>query len=260
MQSKWKNKMDLFAIESKYGEPWVNLPDNSALSNWGKDQEIVYNQMNRNVQKAKFYSKTFDFLTENQIVGDYLEFGCHRCRTLRMALTEARRHNLSSMNFHAFDSFEGLPEVISDTDHALWRPAALATSLDDFIKIVQKHGIYPENVRTIKGFYQNSLTPTLQEAMLVSGQLAMLVTVDCDLYESAVPVFRFIEPLLQEGTVIYIDDLFAGYRGSPKRGVSRAFMEFQKNTPWKFVRHLDVGWWGRSYIAYRDNADLEGTL
>ena len=29
-----------------------------------------------------------------------------------------------------------------------------------------------------------------------------LVNVDCDLYESAVPVFRFIEPLLQEGAVL----------------------------------------------------------
>ena len=32
----------------------------------------------------------FIFLTDNRVVGDYHEYGCHRCRTFRMALTEAR--------------------------------------------------------------------------------------------------------------------------------------------------------------------------
>jgi hypothetical protein len=69
-------------------------------------------------------------------------------------------------------------------------------------------------------------------------------------------VFNFIEPLLQEGSVLYIDDLFAGYKGNPTKGVARAFREFRKRSRFKFVRHLDIGWWGRSYIAY---IDADGT-
>jgi len=90
----------------------------------------------------------------------------------------------------------------------------------------------------------------LRDKFLDTENKIALVTIDCDLYESAVPVFEFIEPLLQEGSEVYIDDLFAGYKGAPTKGVARAFLEFQRKSRWKFVRHLNVGWWGRSYITY----------
>lgn len=254
------NDKVLFATEGMLDEPWVTLPDAKALANWGRDEEIAYNQMNRQTEKALFYRRTFDFLTDNRVIGDYYEFGCHRCRTFRMALTEARKHNLSAMKFFAFDSFEGLPEPTSDTSVEIWRRGALMTTVEQFMGMVSKHGHYVDGVRTVKGFYNESLTSNLQGEMIESGRKAMLINIDCDLYESAVPVFNFIEPLLQEGTVIYIDDLFAGYKGSPHKGVARAFLKFQRNTRWKFLRHLDIGWWGRSYIVYLDNQAPDGVL
>jgi hypothetical protein len=248
----------LYALDGKFGEPWVDLPNNDALASWGREEEIAYNQINRQSEKALFYRRTFDFLTDNRVIGDYYEFGCHRCRTFRMALTEARRHNLADAKFYAFDSFEGLPEPTSDTSVEIWKRGALTTTESDFMSMVKAQGHYVESVRTVKGYYDESLTLPLQKEIIETGRKSMLINIDCDLYESAVPVFNFIEPLLQEGTVIYIDDLFAGYKGSPNKGVARAFLEFQKRTRWKFIRHLDIGWWGRSYIVYLDNKDLDG--
>ncbi len=248
------------AIEARNGEPWLMLADGSALINWGREDEISYNQMNRQTEKAMFFRRTFDFLTDNRVHGDYHEFGCHRCRTFRMALTEARRHNLATMEFHAFDSFEGLPEPTSDTSVEIWKRGALTTSEEAFMGMVKAHGIYVDRVKTIKGYYADSLTRDRQAEYIRSARKAALVNVDCDLYESAVPVFDFIEPLLQEGTVIYIDDLFAGYKGNPHKGVARAFLEWQTRSRWKFLRHLDIGWWGRSYVAYLDKQDISGTL
>ena len=74
--------------------------------------------------------------------------------------------------------------------------------------------------------------------------------IHCDLYESAVPVLKFLEPLLQEGSVLYLDDYFVGYRGSPRQGVARAFHEMERVSRFAFAPHLQVGWWGRSFIAY----------
>ena len=74
------------------------------------------------------------------------------------------------------------------------------------------------------------------------------------------PVFEFIEPLLQEGTILYVDDLFAGHKGNPHKGVARAFLEWQKRSRWKVARHLDVGWWGRSYFVYSGQQALDGEL
>ncbi|HTZ36252.1 MAG TPA: TylF/MycF/NovP-related O-methyltransferase [Stellaceae bacterium] len=247
-------------IDGKGEEPWVALPDGAALAQWGRDEEIAYNQMNRQTEKALFFRRAFDFLTDNRVRGTYLEFGCHRCRTFRMALTEARRHNLAEMEFHAFDSFEGLPQPENVTAVETWQRGALTTSETAFMDLVRAHGIYVDRVRTVAGFYADSLTPTVQRAYLDSGRKAALVNIDCDLYESAVPVFRFIDPLLQEGSILYIDDLFAGHRGNPTKGVARAFLEWQKQTRWKLVRHLEIGWWGRSYLVYLDKADIDGVL
>lgn len=241
-------------------EPWVRIDGEEALGNWGKDDEIRYNQGNRQSEKYLMFRRTFDFLTENEIFGDYLEFGCHRCRTFRMALTEARRHGLDKMKFWAFDSFEGLPTPETETSVSKWVQGALTTTDEDFMGHVRNHGIYLDNVETVMGFYSDSLTPDLQEKFKKQESPAALITVDCDLYESAVPVFDFIEPLLQEGTIIYMDDLFVGTKGSPHKGVARAFLEFQEKSAWVFSRHLDVSWWGRTYIARPRDNGFKGVL
>jgi hypothetical protein len=248
------------AIEGKFGEPWVLLPDAAALQNWGRDEEIAYNQINRQSEKVQFFRRAFDFLTDNRVLGDYFEFGCHRCRTFRMALTEARRHNLEDMQFHAFDSFEGLPEPTNETSMEIWRRGALSTSETAFMDMIKAHGIYVDRVNTVKGFYLESLSQALQSKYINSARKLALVNVDCDLYESAVPVFNFIDPLLQEGSIIYIDDLFAGHKGNPHRGVARAFVEWQNRSRWKVIRHLEVSWYGRSYIVYPEAPDVNGTM
>jgi hypothetical protein len=240
-------------------EPWVALPDGRELAKWSKQDEIRYNQGNRQAEKYLFFRRIFDFLNENEIRGDYFEFGCHRCRTFRMALTEACRHGID-MNFWAFDSFEGLPDPTTETSVSKWTQGALTTSEQAFLKLVKEHGVYVDRVHTVKGFYSDSLTAERRKRMVDEGRKAALVTVDCDLYESAVPVFDFIEPLLQDGTSIYMDDLFVGNKGNPSRGVARAFLEFQKRSRWQFIRHLDVSWWGRSYIARSRDGGFDGVI
>jgi Macrocin-O-methyltransferase (TylF) len=248
------------AISPKLEEPWVELPNGRTLADWNHGDEVAYNQADRQTEKALMFRRTFDFIKDNRISGDYHEFGCHRCRTFRMALSEARLHNMSGMEFWAFDSFEGLPATTSSTSVELWKRGALTTSEAEFMRMVREHGIYEDRVHTIKGFYADSLTNALRQRFMDERGKIAFVNVDCDLYESAVPVFEFLDPLMQEGTVIYIDDLFVGHRGSPWRGVARAFLEYQGRTRWRFLRHLDVGWWGRTYIVYLDKEAPGGVL
>lgn len=233
------------------GEPWVVLDNGDFFKNWSKEDEIRSNQQFRQGQKYEFYCQAFDFIADNRIDGDYLEFGCHRVRTFRMALTEARRHNLDSMQFLAFDSFAGLPEVETKTSVPIWKKGVLATSEQEFMRLVTEHGIYLDKVSTYPGFYNESLTPELQKQLLAKQRKAAFICVDCDLYESAVPVWKFIDGLLQEGSVLYVDDYYVGYKGSPLHGVAKSFAEYQETTSWRFEPHLSIGWWGRSFIAYK---------
>ena len=251
------SKLDIVPLEH---EPWIRLADGEELASWSKQEEIIYNQRNRQAEKYLFFRRVFDFLTENEIHGDYHEFGCHRARTFRMALTEARRHGLDNMKFWAFDSFEGLPTPVTETSVGKWTRGALTTSESTFLELIDAHGIYPDNVHTVRGFYSESLTGELQRRFVEQHGKIALATIDCDLFESAVPVFEFIEPLLQAGSVIYIDDLFVGTKGHPGKGVARAFNEFCKRSRWRFIRHLDVGWWGRSYISYEDGQDTGSVI
>jgi hypothetical protein len=233
-------------------EPWVALANGAALATWSREDEIVYNQVNRQSAKLAFYVAAYDFITENRVEGDYHEYGCHRARTFRMSLTEARRHGLERMKFFAFDSFEGLPTPETAPAVTGWQRGALSTSEVRFQELVAEHGIYVDRCVTVKGFYGESLTEERQRAFVTGEQPIALACIDCDLYESAVPVFRFIEPLLQEGSLLYVDDYFTGYKGSPVKGVARAFTEFQATSRFAFAPHMQIGWWGRSFIAYRN--------
>lgn len=243
-------KSAMFSLESIDSEPWVKIPNAKDLEQLSPEENILFNQTLRAREKYLFYMQTFDLLASNNVIGDYFEFGSHRCRTFRMALTEAKRRSLDFMHFYSFDSYQGLPEPTTDHDVTAYKKGALATSEENFLEMVKNHGIYLDQVKTFKGYYDQSLTPTLQKELLKTGRKIAFLCVDCDLYESAVPVFNFIEPFLQEGTVVFIDDFFAGYHGSPAKGVPKAFAEFQERTKFRFIEHFQVGWAGRSFITY----------
>lgn len=223
-------------------EPWVGILNGNELAHWGRDQEITYNQQSRAAERARFFRLAFDYLTDSGVVGAYAEFGCHRARTFRMALTEARRHNLDAMKFFAFDSFVGLPPKSEhDGDDPKWTPGALATSHDEFWSMIKDHGIYVDQVTTVQGFYSESLS-----AFDLAAPIAF-ANIDCDLYESARDALAFIEPHLAPGAVLYFDDWYAGNKGDPRKGVAKAFGEWRAPR-WALSEHMRCGWWGRSFI------------
>ena len=76
-------------MNPKRTEPWFDerLVSITGQEKWCKQDEIISNQINRQTAKHYFYYQAFDFITDNSIDGDYHEFGCHRCRTFRMAFT-----------------------------------------------------------------------------------------------------------------------------------------------------------------------------
>ena len=55
--------------------------------------------MQRQKYKYEFFQKAFDLIYDNTIQGDYFEFGVHRARTFRFALSQAKRRNMKRSNF-----------------------------------------------------------------------------------------------------------------------------------------------------------------
>jgi|GEM_PF-2504282 len=172
--------------------------------------------------------------------GDYLEFGCCGAGSFLTALAKARKWHLNNMNFYAFDSFEGLP-----TD------GTLAFGLDDFWKLVHEQGVYVDKVTAIKGFYKDTLTDELQQEFLARKRKVAFANVDCDLHESAIPVFNFLSPLLAPGSIVNLDDFYGTFQHGYEFGTALAFFDFCKNHPTLgFYPFMRTGVGCMSYIAY----------
>jgi hypothetical protein len=184
------------------------------------------------------------------IEGYYLEFGSHEGRTMRLAWRHFQ--HLFNWDFIAFDSFEGLPEIEDIDKQQIWQKGRLKTGVETFIKIVTKSGMPRERLRTVKGFYDDSLTADLQNELL--PRKAAVVYVDCDLYKSTVPVLDFIKPFLQVGTIIVFDDWNCFY-GHPERGERLAWKEFlEANQQLRFEPFVSTNE-AQSFICIEPNSN-----
>ena len=213
-------------------------------------------------ERQRFLSHALFFLRCNNFWGNYLEFGVYQGWTFRQTMLTAESFGMTGLVFHAFDSFEGLPETTS-TDYSAQfgfetEGGTRAMTEEEFLGII-RHDV-PQmmpQVRTCKGFFDASLTDARRELVrqdcaannMRKDPRAALVTIDCDLYESAVPIFPFIEGLIDQGSVIYIDDYWVGYQGSPREGVARAFQEYRERSRFDFTDWGRIGGWGHSFVA-----------
>lgn len=173
-----------------------------------------------------FASITRFCVANRPINGYYFEFGCHTGGTMRLAFDYF--HHLFDWKYVAFDSFEGLPEIQAIDKQEIWQKGKLATHEGDFVKILTKHGMPRNQLITIKGFYDQSLTNSIR-AQLSPGKAAVIY-IDCDLYVSTVPVLEFVRHFFQRGTIIVFDD-WNCFWGDPTKGERRAFAEFRAKYP-----------------------------
>lgn len=184
------------------------------------------------------------FVAWNQIEGDYLEFGVyegdsfatafraiHDQRRLHSAFVEGSPEKQPPTRFFAFDSFSGLPEGLG-ARHADYAPGAYACSQDKFKRNIAGLGVDLKDVVIVPGFYDKTLNDATKEKHGL--RRAAIVMIDCDLYESTVPVLEFLTDLVDQGTILIFHDWFR-FRGSPKCGEQRACREWQERNP-----HLEL--------------------
>jgi len=192
------------------------------------------------------------FVTWNQVPGDYFEFGVYRGDSFAAAYhcicNLRQRHadrgflgESNSPEFHrwlkdrprfvAFDSFEGLPAGPGKR-HVDYKVGAFACGEEEFRRNIAQQGVNANDVVTVKGFYDKTLNEETKKRHNLSK--VAIAMIDCDLYESTVPVLDFLTGLVQQGTILIFDDWFR-FRGSPEQGEQRAFREWQKRNP-----HLEL--------------------
>lgn len=238
-----KDANDSKTYNSRYVDRFPLVADD--FQQWSEDQIPAQFDMMRDRENHRLYDLVMGCFASYGVadVGDYHEYGVCGAGQFRLALSKAKKWGLSNMNFFAFDSFKGLP-----TD------GSLAMSHEMFWESIKGAGVNTEKVRTIQGFFQDSLTIKLQSELIAKGRPLDFVNIDCDLDESARSVFKFISPMIRPGTVIYLDDFFSTFKAKGNAwGTARAFADFAESHELKFYPFVRSGWWGLAFIAYDPN-------
>jgi hypothetical protein len=222
-----------------------------------KNITIKYNQILRQKYKYDFYDKAFDYIYNNNHSGDYFEFGVHKARTFNMALIISKIKGMN-MNFYAFDSFKGLPDLRTYgegknknnlKENFNYIPFSLKTESKIFDKLIKKN-IQKRKVIKICGFYKDSLTKKLILNFAQKKIKSSFVCVDCDLKQSITESLNFSFKFMIDGCILYIDDFFNLSSGNPKNMLEMEITNIAKKNNKMLVSWHLVGSFGKSYLVF----------
>lgn len=187
--------------------------------------------------------KATEFVKFSDIKGDYLEFGVWEGTSFIRAYHFAQNKNLNDMNFYAFDSFEGLPDLKGEEGNQ-FKKGSFNCSLEQFKKNLAKQKVNMKKVGYVVGFYETSL----KREPIPYIKPASIVYIDCDLYSSAVDVLKFLTKYIQDGTILIFDDWFC-FKSNQNKGEQRAFREWlEENKQFTATEFYKFGVHGNSFI------------
>jgi hypothetical protein len=190
-------------------------------------------------ESAHMVNLAMAYLMNEKIGGDYAEFGVLRGATFVEAVRAAQLHKLDSMRFWACDSFQGLPH-----GGGPFEAGEFAATRKEFEGNLKAHRVPVDRVSVIEGFFDESLPGP------ISDEIA-LAWIDCDLYESTVPVLEALTDRLVQGAALCFDDWFT-HRGDPDQGEQRAVREWlNSHTSLQLVPWRPFSWGGQSFLFKR---------
>jgi len=203
---------------------------------------LEYRSFNR-----RFYTilQITGYLVGAQIPGDYLEFGVFQGTTFIYAYKNMMPY-FKDMRFGAFDSFEGLPRPkgIDEVNgySGGFHENEFSCTEEAFTKNLSQGGVDLNKVTIVKGWFDSTLKP--EKAIDYGVDRIAVAWIDCDLYESTVPILKFITAHLTEGTIIVFDD-WRNFRNCPDYGQQRACTEWLEQNPNIRLKELfSFGWHG----------------
>lgn len=232
-------------IRNLMGGIWGRLRRGLLSDVYDRISTLEYRSFNR-----RFFAieQCAEYLVGAQIEGDYMEFGVYRGDTFSHAYGWMSPH-FKDMRFVAFDSFEGLPKPDGlDTAGGYsshFFENQFACSEDAFIANIRSKGVDLGKVDVVRGWFDEAL---VSERAASIGKVAV-AWIDCDLYESTVPVLKYLTRRLQVGTVVIFDD-WRCYRNHPEFGEQRACHEWlQENPNIRLAELYSFGWNGIAFTV-----------
>src|SRR5262245_42584452 len=216
-------------------------------------QPLFRQQLNRRFMAI---DEIVDYLGGAEIAGDYLEFGVYRGETFAHACRRFAAPPFAHMKCVALDSFQGLPKPSGvdarDGYRGSFHEAQFACGPDEFLANLEHAGVDMPGVHIVKGRFADSLTAAMAQKFRIDK--VAVAWIDCDLYESTVPVLEFLTNRLSSGAVIAFDD-WRCFRNRPDRGQQLACRQWLAKNPQIVLRDLfSFGWHGIAFTVDVDRA------
>ena len=199
-------------------------------------------------ERARMLEMAFAFTTYNEVEGDYLEFGVYEGRTFVEAWETADRYQNHRIRFHAFDSFEGLPDVSAKDRLGPFKRGQFRCDRESFEKHLRSADFDLSRLNVVEGRFEKTLNGHKGNGV----ERVAIAWIDCDLYASTVPVLEFLTDRLTDGSILIFDDWYF-YNGRPDQGEQGACREWlQRHPNVRLIEYQKFHWSGISFIVNLD--------
>jgi O-methyltransferase len=181
--------------------------------------------------------------------GDYLEFGLFKGYSFWYAQHLANRHDIKSMRFFGFDSFQGLPQPndIDSTPQNDFYKGQYSCGKSAVVANLESKGVDWSRTHLIEGFFNESLVPNVKNTYEMRS--AAIALIDCDLYASTQDVLIFLESLVANETILMFDD-WNCFDGDDNKGQRRAAREFlDRSDRWWLEHWFSYGDYGQVFVV-----------
>ena len=239
-------------------------------------KKAIINFLNRkfvrgNINRSERYGalhRAWGYVVSNHMRGDYLEFGIYTgyafiasyenyqelWRWIKEQLVSseewrvvaAEKYADFTPNFHALDTFEGMPTNDEGNDN--FRKGNFLSSMDAFYTRCQKAGLKEPQLKIYKGLFADNEAALARQ---MDDRKAVIINLDCDLYASTKDVFKMVHPFLQVGTVLLIDD-YNSFSADQRKGQRKAFEEFRSETNFRFEPWFPYAYVGQAFLCISD--------
>ena len=179
--------------------------------------------------------RAFDLLKNTEGRAFY-EFGLYQGFSLWFAEQIARGRVASDFMFYGFDSFEGLPPTSVDSGY--YQAGQFAADYETVKSYLTEFTTDWSRVKLFRGFYSDELFEQLAQCERFLP--VSIAVIDVDIYESCVPVLNFLEPFLQQDSILIFDD-YNDMRRSDQHGERKALKEFLDRTGIELSPLFEIG-------------------
>jgi hypothetical protein len=240
-----KNLMKLFGIQIfKYKKEINFINTDNFIPIKKKDEDIKLYELGRLISKSPAdYEKKMRFYSMIQIVknilrnnnaNDFVECGCWKGHS-SFIISELIKKSKKKINFHIFDSFEGLSNITKKDEELFYEKKKIKyniknqfSSSEKFLKktVLKKFKF----VKIYKGWIPSRF-------FTLKTNKFSFIHIDVDLYEPTYQSLAFFFPKLIKGGVIICDD----YNSTRFKGSKNAWDTYFKDKKYSFFYKIPFG-------------------